>query len=191
MKLARELRSTPPWLPRKTRETRVDAPDEQGGWSQRSTSGLLLEFGLMGGLVSASGWAIAQAAESIVVHTRLTDAVVGALLMGVVNALPEAVTSVAAVRRGALTLAMAGVLGGNAFDALNLVVGDVAYRQGSLYHTARPDQLLLTVTGTFMSAIVTGGLLRRQRRGPGNIGFESVLLLAVYVVSLLLMFLPP
>ncbi|WP_224242833.1 sodium:calcium antiporter [Hyalangium gracile] len=191
MKLARELRSLPPWVPRKTRETREDVPEEQGKWRQRSTPRLLLEFGLMGGLVSVSGWAIAQAAESIVVHTRLPDALVGALIMGIVNALPETVTSVAAVRRGALTLAMAGVLGGNAFDVLNLAVGDVAYRQGSLYHAARPDQLLLSVTGIFMTAIVIAGLLRRQRRGPGNIGFESVLLLIVYVASVLLMFLPP
>lgn len=188
MKLARELRSTPPWFPRKTRETREDVPDEQG--SRRSTTRLLLDFGLMGVLVSASGWAIAQAAESVVVHTRLSDTLVGALLMGITNALPETVTSIAAVRRGALTLAMAGVLGGNAFDVLNLVVGDVAFRQGSLYHAARPEQLLLSVVGILMTAIVIAGLLRRQRQGPGNIGFESVLLLSVYVASLVLISLP-
>lgn len=38
---------------------------------------------------------------------------VGGVLMGLVNALPEAITAVAAVRRGAVTLAIAAILGGN------------------------------------------------------------------------------
>jgi cation:H+ antiporter len=63
--------------------------------------------------------------------------------MGVVNAMPEAVTSIAAVRRGALTLATAGVLGGNAFDVLALSFADVAFRGGSIYHATGSDDMLL------------------------------------------------
>jgi cation:H+ antiporter len=36
------------------------------------------------------------------------------VLLGIVNGLPEAVTAIAAVRRGALTLAIAAILGGTA-----------------------------------------------------------------------------
>ncbi|RAO12495.1 hypothetical protein GUI43_02749 [Micromonospora noduli] len=64
--------------------------------------------------------------------------------MGAVNALPETVT--AAVRRGAVTLAVAAVLGGNILDVLTLVAGDIAYRQGSTYHSAREQKLLATTT---------------------------------------------
>ncbi|MCO6440280.1 MAG: hypothetical protein J5I81_04170 [Nitrococcus mobilis] len=106
--------------------------------------------------------------------------------MGIVNAIPETVTAVAAVRTGALTLAVGGVLGGNAFDVLNLAVGDVAYRGGSLYHAAQRDDLFVTLTSLLMTLIVLGGLLRRERRGPLGIGFEGVALGSVYALMVVI-----
>ncbi|RAO07951.1 hypothetical protein LUPAC07_05881 [Micromonospora noduli] len=53
------------------------------------------------------------------------------------------------MRRGAVTLAVAAVaavLGGNILDVLTLVAGDIAYRQGSTYHSAREQKLLATTT---------------------------------------------
>nr|WP_030827578.1 hypothetical protein [Streptomyces sp. NRRL F-2305] len=83
---------------------------------------------------------MARAAKGIVEHTGLNAGLVGAVLMGLVNALPETVTSIAAVRRGAVTPAVAAVIGGDGRDALDLVVGDAAYRGGSLFHAAHPDE---------------------------------------------------
>jgi len=103
--------------------------------------------------------------------------------MGIVNALPETVTAVAAVRRGALTLAIAAVVGGNCLDVLNLAIGDVAYRDGSLYHAARPDDLFLTTSALVMTAGLLGGLLVRQRRGWWRLGFEGVLLIVIYATT--------
>lgn len=102
------------------------------------------------------------------------------LEFALVNALPETVTAIAAVRRGALTLAIAAILGGNCFDALNVAVGDIAYRGGSLYHAAGPDELFLTLASVLMTVVVVSGLLVRQGRGPVRVGFEGVLLLGTY-----------
>lgn len=135
---------------------------------------------LVGVAVGVGGGALALAAEGIVEATGLTAGFVGAVLLGVVNALPETVTAIAAVRRGALTLAIAAILGGNCFDALNVAVGDVAYRGGSLYHAAGPDELFLTLASVLMTVVVVGGLLVRQGRGPIRVGFAGVLLLGTY-----------
>jgi cation:H+ antiporter len=97
------------------------------------------------------------------------------------------VTAIAAVRRGAVTLAVAAVLGGNCLDALNLVVGDLAFRGGSLYHAASADELFVTAAGLLMTAILLGGLLMRQARGWGRLGFEGILLFATYLVVLLVL----
>jgi cation:H+ antiporter len=43
----------------------------------------------------------------------------------------ELVTTIAAVRRGALQLAVGGIIGGNTFDTLFLTAADVSYREGS------------------------------------------------------------
>jgi len=77
-------------------------------------------------------------------------------------------------------LAIAAILGGNCFDVLTLVVGDMAYTSGSFYHVAGADELFLTVACILMSIVVVLGLLARQRRGPGRIGIEGVGLMVLY-----------
>jgi cation:H+ antiporter len=60
------------------------------------------------------------------------------------------------------------------------VVGDVFFRGGSLYHAAQADELFVTAAGLFMTAVVLAGMLVRQSRGWGRIGFEGLLLLGSY-----------
>lgn len=182
LRLVRKTGTEPLWEAVTTAETRPDVRQEHGRLDVRSPGWLWTRFLLVGVLVAVSGWAIALAAESLVKITGLTTGFVGGVLMAVVNALPEAVTAVAAVRRGAVTLAVAAVLGGNITDALTLVVGDLAYPGGSIYHAAGADELFVTTTGLVMTATLLGGLLVRHPGGWGRLGFEGVLLLGTYVV---------
>ncbi|MFG3310162.1 sodium:calcium antiporter [Streptomyces wuyuanensis] len=180
----RLIRSTrrPLWRAVRTEETVTDLPDHSGSFSRRRTAGLWAEFMVVAVIVMLGGWAVARSAESLVAATELRGGLVGAAFMGIVNALPETVTAVAAVRRGALTLAIAAVIGGNCLDVLNLAVGDVAYRGGSLFHAAEPELLFLTAGALVMTAVLLGGLLVRQRRGWWRLGFEGILLIVIYTV---------
>lgn len=182
LSLIRDQRE-PMWRAVRTRETRRDVPEEHGEYAQRTGASLWTEFVAIGAVVVVGGWAVARSAEGVVEATGLSAGLVGAVFMGAVNALPETVTAVAAVRRGAATLAIAAVVGGNSLDVLNLVVGDVAYRAGSLFHAAGNDQLFLTGAALLMTAILLGGLLVRQRRGWWKLGFDGVLLVAVYAAA--------
>ncbi|WP_245976353.1 sodium:calcium antiporter [Amycolatopsis palatopharyngis] len=175
----------PMWRAVTTKDTREDQPNEQDEFGNRSGVSLGLEFAAIAGIVVLGGWAIARAAESLVVTTGLNAGFVGGVFMGLVNALPETVAAIAAVRRGALTLAVAAVIGGNCLDALNLVVGDLAFRGGSLFHAAGADQLFLTTAALLMTAVLLGGLLIRQRRGWWRLGFDGILLAAIYASAVL------
>ncbi|WP_327034927.1 cation transporter [Micromonospora ureilytica] len=178
--LIRRAGAQPMWQAIATAETCPDVPHNDNPLNQRSPGWLWTNFAVVGLLVAAGGWLVALAAESVVETTGLTAGFVGAVLMGAVNALPETVTAIAAVRRGAVTLAVAAVLGGNILDVLTLVAGDIAYRRGSIYHAAGEQELLATTTSLFMTATLLGGLLIRQTCGWGRLGFEGVLLLASY-----------
>ncbi|MDG4795841.1 cation transporter [Micromonospora sp. WMMD1082] len=180
--LVRRAGASPPWQAVATAETLPDVPHEHGELDRRRSAWLWRRFVLVGLLVAAGGWVIALAAENLLTVTGLSAGFVGASLMGAVNAVPETVTAVAAVRRGAPTLAIAAVLGGNSLDALNLVVGDIAYRGGSIYHAAGTEELFVTTTALFMTATLLGGLLVRQACGWGRLGFEGIVLLGTYVV---------
>jgi len=96
------------------------------------------------------------------------------------------VTSIAAVRRGALTLAVSGILGGNAFDTLFAAVADIAYRPGSVYHAVSPGEPLIVAGGLLMTGVLLLGLLHREERGIANIGFESFWILVLYVLLMVL-----
>ncbi|MGN9810238.1 sodium:calcium antiporter [Micromonospora sp. BQ11] len=185
--LIRRSGASPLWEAVATTETLPDIPHAHGGLDRRSPAWLWSRFVAVGLIVAAGGWLIALAAESIVVSTGLSAGFVGAILMGTVNALPETVTAVAAVRRGAPTLAIAAVIGGNSLDALNLVVGDIAYRGGSIYHVAGREELFVTASALFMTTVLLGGLLVRQACGWGRLGFEGVLLLASYAAMTLIL----
>ncbi|WJK39126.1 cation transporter [Solwaraspora sp. WMMA2056] len=172
---------TPYWQAVDTVDTRQDLPQSHGPLDSPPLPALWVRFVAVGLIVAAGGWVIALAGESLVAATGLRAGFVGGVLMGLINALPEAITAIAAVRRGAVTLAVAAVLGGNCLDALNLVVGDLFYRDGSLYHQAGTDELFLTTSAMLMTTLLLGGLLVRQVRGWGRLGFEGTLLLVGYL----------
>ncbi len=126
---------------------------------------------------------VARTEINITEQTDLTATFVGGVLTAVVTSLPELVTSVAAVRRGALTLAVGGIIGGNAFDTIFIAFSDIAYRDGSIYHAISDWQVYLISLTILMTGILLLGLLRREKRGIANIGFESFLVIVLYVGS--------
>lgn len=180
--LARRDREDPMWRPRQTTETRADVPDEQS-FRGPSLPRLGMQFVLIVALMGACGWLVAVTGSVIAAETGLGGTVVGALMTATVTSLPELVTTISAVRQGALQLAVGGIIGGNTFDVLFLSASDVAYRDGSLFHGAGATAQFWSATGVVMTGILLIGLIRRQRRGPGGIGFESVGILGTYVLA--------
>jgi cation:H+ antiporter len=189
LQLVRRARTAPMWTPEMTRETQEDeaegAPEENG-----ETPGAppWTSFALLALLTGLAGFGISQFAVVLADRTPLSEVAIGGLFTAIATSLPELVTSIAAVRRGALTLAVGGILGGNAFDTLFLSLSDIAYRGGSLYH-AMPTGAVFTISmSILMTAVLMLGLLRRQRVGFAGIGFESALILAFYAVTVGVLF---
>ncbi len=174
----------PMWVPRLTPQTRTDEPDEEEH-DAPSTTRIGIEFAVGAMIVLYAGWLLTHAVESIAALTGIGDSTAGFLLIAITTSLPEMVTSIAAVRRNALTLAVGGILGGNAFDTLFAAVADVAYRPGSLYHSVTATETFLVSSTVLMTAVLLLGLLHRQRSGLANIGFESVLILLIYALVVL------
>jgi cation:H+ antiporter len=182
LRLTRSARLRPMWHPRRTAELKADQP-EDASFEGPSTARLALGWAGLALVLGLAGWGTAQSGLAIAQATGLSQSFVGALFTATATSLPELVTTIAAVRRGALTLAVGGIVGGNTFDVLFLVASDVAYREGSVYHAVGPGELFLFVWALAMTAMLLLGLLRRERRGVGAIGFESVGLILVYLAG--------
>lgn len=177
----RSAQQHPMWSPTQTKETFADEPPASP--SQESLSGLWLRFVLLAAVLAVTGLVLERAATVIGDETGLSATAVGALLTAVVTSLPELVTSIAAVRRGALTLAVSGIIGGNAFDTLFVAASDIAYRDGSIYHAVSNQVLLWIAITIVMTGVMMLGLIRREEQNWGGIGFESAIILMLYALG--------
>ena len=181
LRAASQVSAAPMWRPVQTPETRDEDEDETD--DRRPLTVITGVFAVLVVLMALSGYAISQLGQVFVPRFGLASGLVGSLLTAVVTSLPELVTTLTAIRHGALQLAVGGIIGGNTFDTLFLVASDAAYREGSIYHAAAVTDLYWLGTGLLMTAILLAGLLLRQKEGPGGIGVESVALVAVYAVA--------
>jgi len=176
----------PMWEPRRGAAAHASIAEEPQGEGERLPV-LWLRLAGAGLVCVASGWLLTEATTTLAARLQLSDTVAGGLLTGIATSLPELVIAVAAVRSGALTLAVAGVVGGNAFDTLFAALSDVFYVSGSIYETAGRDTLMLIALAMIMNGVLLLGLLRRQRSGLANIGFEGVIILSSYLGGMLLL----
>lgn len=173
----------PMWIPQGGHVEGVDE-EAEGREGDFSTHRLLGRTALLALLVAASGFLVTKLSIEAIDRFELGEAAVGAIFTAIVTSLPELVTTVAAVRYGALSLAVGGILGGNAFDVLFLAAADCAWLEGSIYHQAGDGAIFQLAVSCSMVSILVLGLAIRQQRGPGNIGFESLLVLLLYALSL-------
>ena len=184
---SRIVRETPMWHPVSTNETRDDVPEEESDAARKQlTLRLFAMFLVFMAIMGCAGWAIAKIAAEMTIRFDLSASLVGALMTAVTTSLPELVTTLAAVRRGALQLAVGGIIGGNTFDTLFLTAADVSYRDGSLYHAVGMADYFWVVVSILMTVILMAGLLMRERKGPIGIGLESTLLLMIYAGAVVL-----
>jgi len=176
----RRLREKPMWEPVDTAETRTDTPEEDSH-TDAAVSILLTRFIALMVILGGAGYVISQVGAAVTDRAGLSASLVGAMMTAVVTSLPELVTTLAAIRRGALQLAVGGIIGGNTFDVLFLTLTDIGYRDGSVYHAVGQDDLFWLSVAMLMTGVLLLGLLYREREGPGMIGRESVALIALYI----------
>lgn len=95
--LIREDRLRPMWWPRPTTQTVADEPEAVAP-QQGSLGALWLAFAVGALATTLAGWAIMNAAETIVAKTQLSETVVGTPFTAFFTSTPELVTTIAAIR---------------------------------------------------------------------------------------------
>lgn len=176
--LLARTRDMPMWLPRKTTDTPLESSNH--GRKSRHIWKLWLSFIAYAAVVALAGWSLAQLAIPLGEKTGLSHGVVGGVFTAVSTSIPELVVAIAAVRMGALNLAVGDIIGGNAFDTLFIAASDIAYREGPIYAAMTSVEQFWLANSILMTSVLLMGLIYRQRHGPGNIGLESVILLVLY-----------
>lgn len=128
--------------------------------------------------------------ENIASQTGLGNSIFGTLFIAAATSLPELVVSLAALRMGALDMAVGNLLGSNVFNMFILGVDDVFYRQGSLFKSISPSHLFSVFITIIMTAVVGLGLLfKPKRKQLWLLSLDAFIILFLYLALITYLFL--
>jgi cation:H+ antiporter len=178
-KLISRAKDKPMWSPRITIATVEDAPDDEN-LKKLSLRKVTVTFIISAIVVAIAGFMVAKTGITIADKTGLSESLVGVLLTAIATSFPELIVSISAVRRGALTLSVGNIIGGNSFDVLFIAFADIAYGKGSILHAITQNQVFIMGLTMLMTSTLILGLLHREREGFGKIGWESLLIIILY-----------
>jgi len=115
---------------------------------------------------------------------------VGTLFLAAATSLPEAVVTIAALRIGALDMAVSNLLGSNLFNGLLVAIDDALFTKGPILANVSPLHGLSALSAIMMTGIVVIGLIYRPReRMLRVIGGASLVLFSIYIMNTLLLYL--
>lgn len=181
-RLISRAQNQPMWKPLITTHTVKDEPEKET-LKNSSLPRMALRFGVLAVLVAVSGYGVAQAGIGLVEQTTLSEGFVGNVLTAVATSTPELVVSVAAIRQRALNLAVSNIIGGNTFDVLFVAFADMAYLEGSILQAVGQAQTFTIALTMLMTSVLILGLLVREKHGIARIGWESVLIVLLYLLG--------
>lgn len=135
-------------------------------------------------VVVAAGTWLPFIGKALALQHGLAESFVGTLFVAAVTSLPEAVVSIAAVRLGALDMALGNLFGSNLFNMAILALDDIAYTPGPLLAAVDPTHAVSALSAMIMSGIAIVGLFYRAGgRVLRTVGWASLFLLAVYLFN--------
>jgi len=165
------------------RSSAAAVPHEQLALGQDRRT--LLRRGLAGLAAAAAGLLITTpllviSADAVAIESGLSNTAVGTLLVGFTTSFPELAATIAAVRMGALDLAVGNIFGSSAFNMFVLLPVDLAYRRGPLLASVDAAHGISAQFALLALALGILGILARAARRTLAVRVESVAILAAY-----------
>lgn len=168
---------------RQPEETR-QFPSENGALRQA-----IMGFAAAAIVIVVAAPYLAFSAKAIAESTGVGTTAIGASLVAVTTSLPELVSSLAAVRLGALDLAVGNLFGSNAFNMSALFVTDVAYRSGPLLGAVSRAHVVTALLSLLLMNIGLMGIVYRAERRSFLLEPGGGLLIVCYAVGMWIVFL--
>lgn len=149
-----------------------------------------VRYGLAAAVVVGTGIWLPFVGEQLAKTMGWHETFVGTLFIAVVTSVPEMVVTVAALRIGAIDMAVANLFGSNMFNILVIAVDDLFYTKGPILSHVSPLHMLSAFSAIMMTGVAIIGLLYRPKgRIFGIVGWASLLLVTIYLMNSYVLFL--
>lgn len=127
--------------------------------------------------------------DQIARTTGLGTSFVGNVFLAISTSLPEVVVTISAVRLKAIDLAIGNLFGSNLFNIAILAIYDLFYLPGPLWGFVTPIHLVAGLGTIAMTAVAIVSITyRASPKTPFRLSWDAVLLIAMYIISLGLLY---
>ena len=151
---------------------------------RRSLGPLAIRYGLAAIAVGGAGAWLPIVGQALGDAMGWRASFVGTLFIAAATSLPELIVTISALRMGSADMAVGNLLGSNLFAILVIALDDIAWTGGSFYAAVSPAHAVTAFAASMMSGLCIIGLLYRPgARFFGAIGWISLSLLAIYLLS--------
>ena len=148
----------------------------------------VLHYGVNALIVIIAAIFLPKIGEGIAESTGLGQTFVGNIFIAVSTSLPEVVVSIAAVRMGAVDLAIGNLFGSNVFNIFILALDDIFFLKGPLLSYASPNHIISALSAIAMTTIAIIGLTYRAEKKPLFLAWDSIGILFIYFINLILLY---
>ena len=153
-----------------------------------STKDLYINFSINALLIVVAAIILPEIGKLIAEITGLGETFVGNILIALATSLPEVIVSVAALKIGAVDMAIGNLFGSNIFNVGILAIDDIFFTKGPILTYIGNNHIVSALSAIIMMAIAVTGLTYRARRKKLFIAWDSLCIAAVYVLNLIALY---
>jgi cation:H+ antiporter len=162
----------------------------EGNYDRISIRKAFLVFILSSVAVIALGIWLASIGDRLAATTGLSRSFVGNLFLALTTSLPEIAASLAAIRLGAIDLAIGNVLGSNLFNIILFFVYDLVDGGANFWASLTNANAFAAVMAIMMTGVVIISLMyRASPKTPYRISWDGLAIAGMYIGSMALLYL--
>lgn len=150
---------------------------------------VMFRYALAALIVFAAGSLLPFIGKQLATEMGWHESFVGTLLIAFATSLPEVVVTVAALRVGAVDMAIGGLFGSNLFNIMILSIDDIMYTKGPLLHDVSSTHAVSAFSAVVMTGVAIAGLFYHPRtRVLKLVGWTSIFLFCTYLLNTYILF---
>lgn len=139
-------------------------------------------------VILVAGFALAQSGEAIAEQTGVGMSFVGFVLIAFATSLPELSAALSVARRGLYTMAISDILGTNLINIALVFVADLLDPGEPVLSRVGAFSVMGALLAIVVTSLFQAGLAERRDRSVFRLGYDSILVLIVYVGGVVLLY---
>jgi cation:H+ antiporter len=149
----------------------------------------ILRYAMHAAVVVAAAIFLPSIAEGLAVMTGLGRTFIGNIFVALSTSLPELAVSLAALKIGAVDMAVGNIFGSNLFNMLILALDDLLYFKGPLLSAVQSQHLVPAILAMAMTGLIIAGLIYNAEKKLFLWAWDSFGVVVLYAVNLILLYL--